>query len=91
MFEMYCRMIAMGRRDCDYFAYLHRLRTEDLRAMPGEHRRLSGSAYRAALLYPGLIKTPVWYNADYLAMRHKRLTCGKLITRIHRHLQPLAD
>ncbi len=91
MFEMYCRMIAMGRRDCDYFAHLHRLRTEDLRAMPGEHSRLSGSAYRAALLYPGLIKTPVWYNADYMAMRDKRITCGKLIARIHRHLKPLAD
>jgi len=91
MFEMYCRMIAMGRRDCDYFAYLDRLRTEDLRAMPGEYRRLSGSACRAALLYPGLIKTPVWYDADYLAMKQRRLTCGKLITRLHRHLQPLAD
>lgn len=96
MFEMYCRMIAMGRRDCDYFAYLDRLRTEDLRAKTGKnypprHYRLSGSAYRATLLYPGLIKTPVWYNADYLAMCDKRLTCGKLITRIHRYLRPLAD
>jgi len=45
----------------------------------------------ATRLYPTVVIGPEWYYADYMFMRQRRITCGKLIERLHRHLQPLQE
>lgn len=91
MFEMYCRMIALGHRDCDYFNYINTLMDERLREKAGNHWRLRSNARLATLLRGFSVLSPTYYHADYSAMRDRRIQCGKIIERIHRHLEPLED
>jgi hypothetical protein len=89
MFEMYCRMIALGHRDCDYFDYLNTLLREGLRDKAGNHWRLRSNARMALLLRGFSVLTPTEYDADYQEMRQRHIRCGKLIERVRRHLRPL--
>lgn len=89
MFEMYCRMIALGHRDCDYFNYIDTLIGDELRKKAGNHWRLRSNARLATLLRGFSVLSPTYYHADYIAMQARRIQCGKVIERIHRHLAPL--
>lgn len=87
MFEMYCRMIALGHRDCDYFEYLDTLLGGGLRQKAGNHWRLHSNARIALLLRGFSVLTPTEYRADYEDMRQRRIRCGRLIERVRRHLR----
>lgn len=87
MYEMYCRAIAMGHRDCDYFAYLDKLLRKDFGHKAGNHWRLKANLRTAMETYPSTIISPDWYNDDYGALAARMATAGELIERAERHLK----
>ena len=90
VFEMCCRMIAIGHRDCDYFHHVQEtLIREKLRAKAGHHWRLTAEARMASRLYPTAIISPEWYTADYLSLLAQRERCQRVVWRAQRHLLPL--
>lgn len=90
VFEMCCRMVAIGHRDCDYFYHLQEtLIREKLRAKAGHHWRLTAEARMAARLYPTAIVSPEWYTTDYMSLLAQRERCQSVVWRAQRHLLPL--
>jgi len=89
VFEMCCRLLAIGHRDCDYFYHLQQtLIGERLRAKTGHHWRLTAEARMASRLYPTAVISPQWYTADYLSLLAQRERCQEVILRAERHLRP---
>lgn len=89
MYEMYCRAIAMGHRDCDYFTYLNKLWREDFGRKAGDHWRLKANLRTASEIYPSTIIGPDWYNDDYSTLAARIRVAGELIERAERHLKPI--
>ncbi len=90
VFEMCCRMVAIGHRDCDYFYHLQEtLIKEELRAKAGHHWRLTAEARMAARLYPTAIISHEWYTTDYMSLLAQRERSQRVVWRAQRHLLPL--
>ncbi len=90
VFEMCCRMIAIGHRDCEYFEYLQdTLVRKRLRAKAGYHWRLRAMANTVSRIYPTALINHEWHTADYMSLLAQREASQKTIYRIERHLRPL--